>query len=131
MDWVLLNEEEVVFIHDEILNPGELQGFAGNKSLDSALSRVVHRVNFGLVSDVYDLAVVYAMVVATGHCFNDGNKRTAYAIIPATLKLNGHEAQYNEIELADMVRDLAQSKIDETQLANWLRIHAQQNCKEL
>jgi death on curing protein len=31
-----------------------------------------------MIADAFDLAATYASSIATGHCFNDGNKRTAF-----------------------------------------------------
>ena len=70
----LLSPALVVAIHDEVLNPGELAGLAQDKSLEAALSRVDNRLAYGMIADVFDLASAYAMAIARGHCFNDGNK---------------------------------------------------------
>lgn len=67
-------------IHDAVLNPGELPGRARDKSLEGALSRVENRLAYGVIGDIFDLAAAYAIAVACGHCFNDGNKRTALRV---------------------------------------------------
>jgi len=78
MTYHLLSAEMVELIHDEVLNPGELPGRAQDKSLDDALARVDKRLAYGMITDVFALAAAYGVVIATGHCFNDGNKRTAH-----------------------------------------------------
>ena len=124
MTWELLSIGDVILIHDEVLNLGELEGFAGDKSLDGAIARVENRINYNLITDEYHLATTYAMAIATGHCFNDGNKRTALAVLLVCLDRNNIDARWDGQELADQIIDLAQGKIDEDRLAQWLRRHA-------
>ena len=85
----LLSPEMVEAIHDAILNPGELPGRARDKSLDSALARVDNRLAYGMVADAFDLAAAYAMAIARGHCFNDGNNRPAHRSMHVRPDLNG------------------------------------------
>ena len=121
MSLVLLTPELIEAIHDEVLNAGELTGLAQDKSLAGALARVDHRLAFGLISDAYDLAAAYAMAVATGHCFNDGNKRTAFRSLNAALVLNGIDLDWQVQEVGQMIITLAQGQIDDSDLADWLR----------
>ncbi len=67
MSFVLLSVDKIIAIHDAILAPNELQGMAGDKSLEGALSRVENRLAYGLTDDIYSLASSYATFsVATG-----------------------------------------------------------------
>jgi hypothetical protein len=36
--WVLIDAEGVIAVHDRVLNPGELAGLAGGRSLEGARS---------------------------------------------------------------------------------------------
>ncbi|MEW9918859.1 type II toxin-antitoxin system death-on-curing family toxin [Marimonas sp. MJW-29] len=121
MSYVLLDAVLVEVIHDNVLNPGELQGMAGNKSLEGALARVDNRLVYGMVGDIFDLAAAYAVAVATGHVFNDANKRTAYRCMLACIDLNGHAISHDTVEAGDIIREVAQRKMDEEDLAAWLR----------
>ncbi len=116
-----LTVEIVVAIHDEVLNAGELPGRARDKSLEGALARVDNRLAYGLVGDVFDLAAAYCIVVAQDHCFNDGNKRTAFRAMNAALMLNGVTIDWNTEELGQIIIRVAQGRIDEGALADWLR----------
>ncbi len=124
MSYVLLGADIVAAIHDNVLNPGELQGMAGDKSIDGALARVDNRLVYGMVADVFDLAAAYAVAVATGHVFNDANKRTAYRTMLACLDLNGIAISHDTIEAGDIIREVAQRRMDEEDLAAWLRKRA-------
>jgi death-on-curing protein len=121
MSFLLLSVDHIIAIHDEVLEPNELQGMAGEKSLEGALSRVENRLNYGLVEDIYSLAASYAAAVSQAHCFNDGNKRTAFQVMDLILDLNGINAIWDVEEVGQKIVLLSQSKLDEVDLAQWLR----------
>ena len=121
MSFLLLSVDHIIAIHDEVLEPNELQGMAGDKSLEGALSRVENRLNYGLIEDVYSLAASYAAAVSQAHCFNDGNKRTAFQVMDLILDLNGINAIWDVEEVGQQIVLLSQSKLDDADLAQWLR----------
>lgn len=121
MSFLLLSVDHIIAIHDEVLEPNELQGMAGDKSLEGALSRVENRLNYGLIEDIYSLAASYAVAVSQAHCFNDGNKRTAFQMMDLILDLNGIHAVWGVEEVGQKIVLLSQSKLDEADLAQWLR----------
>jgi death-on-curing protein len=114
----------VIALHDAGMNPGELQGIAGDKSIEAMLARVENRLAYGILADAYDLAAAYAEAVSQGHCFNDGNKRTAFRAMHAILRMNGVETPDGIEETGDRIILLAQRKLDAADLAAWLRQHA-------
>lgn len=121
MSWVLLPPDLVIAIHDAVLNPGELQGLALDKSLDGALARVDHRIGYGMVGDVFDLAAAYAEAISQGHCFNDANKRTAFRVMHLCLHLNGESIPMDVGDIGPRIIALAQGKLSAEDLAGWLR----------
>ena len=121
MGLVALDASLVEAIHDEVLNPGELPGRARDKSLEGALSRVDNRLAYGLIEDAFDLAAMYAVAVATGHCFNDGNKRTAFRSMNAALAFNGVRLAWDMKEVGPVIVQVAQGLMNEAGLATWLR----------
>ena len=123
MSYRLLAADEVEALHDLVLNPGEL-GRAKDKSLESALARVDNRLVYGLINDVFELAAAYAEAIARGHCFNDGNIRTAYRTMIVCLKLNGIIISHDTEDVGDRIIALAQGGLHEEDFANWLRIKA-------
>jgi death-on-curing protein len=124
MTFVLLTPDLVEALHDSVLNPGELPGRARDKSLDGALARVDNRLAYGMVTDVFDLAAAYAVALARGHCFNDGNKRTAFRTMNAALALNGIRIAWSTQDVGDTIIRVAQGALDEGDLAEWLRARA-------
>jgi death-on-curing protein len=117
----LLSADLVDLIHDEVVNPGELAGRARDRSLEGALSRVDNRLAYGMISDAFTLAAFYAEAIAQGHCFNDGNKRTAHQSMDVCLDLNGIAIIWSVQDTADSIILLAQSKLAAEDLAEWLR----------
>lgn len=124
MTFRLLSPELVEAIHDAILNPGELPGRARDKSLEAALARVDNRLAYGMVADVFDLAAAYATAVARGHCFNDGNKRTAHQTMDTCLDLNAVEITWDAEEVGQIIIRCAQGMMEDGDLADWLRAKA-------
>ena len=120
----LLSPEWVEAIHDAVLNPGELPGRARDKSMESALARVENRLAYGMVADAFDLAAAYATAIARGHCFNDGNKRTAFRAMQVCLDLNGITLPFDTEEIGQIIIRCAQGRMDDGDLADWLRDRA-------
>jgi death-on-curing protein len=120
----LLSPDLVEAIHDRVLNPGELPGRARDKSLESALARVDNRMAYGMIADAFDLAAAYAMAIARGHCFNDGNKRTAFRSMHICLELNGIPTAWNTEEVGQTIIRCAQGLEEDGDLAEWLRKRA-------
>ena len=114
MSFLLLSVDHIIAIHDEVLEPNERQGMAGDKSLEGAsLSRVDNRLKYGLIEDIYSLAASYAVAISQAHCFNDGNKRTAFQVMDLILDLNGIHAVWDVEEVGQKIVLLSQSKLDE------------------
>ena len=124
MSFVLLTTEVIDAIHDEVLNPGDLTGRDLDKSLHAALARVDHRLAYGMIEDAFDLAAAYAVAIATGHCFNDGKKRTAFRTMNAALRLNGITIAWATEDVGPMIIETAQGKVEAEDLAAWLRARA-------
>jgi death on curing protein len=124
MTYRLLSVALIDAIHDTVLNPGELPGRARDKSLEGALARVDNRLLYGLIDDVFDLAAAYAVAISQGHCFNDGNKRTAHQAMDTCLDLNGIQITWSATEVGQVIIRAAQRQIDEAELGLWLRLRA-------
>lgn len=120
-----LTARDVLRIHDAVINANELQGLAGDKSLEAVIARVENRAHYGMIEDVFELAACYACYIAMGHVFNDANKRTAYATMKVCLVLNGVDVSLGAFqEVGDIIIQTAQRKVDEKELALWLRRRA-------
>jgi death-on-curing protein len=108
-------------IHDAVIGKKGLQGLAKDKSLEATLERIHNRLQYGFISDAFDLAACYATFLAKAHCFNDANKRTAAAVLFFILNANGIEINFPGFNLGDWIIDIASDKKSEIDLAHWLR----------
>jgi death-on-curing protein len=129
MTFVLLTIDDVVAIHDYVLDDHELQGLAAGKFLDGALGRVENRLKYGLITDVFELAAAYAAAISQAHCFNDGNKRTAFQVMDVVLDLTGVQMPWDTEVIGQKMVLLAQSKLDDASFADWLRQKANQSAE--
>ncbi|MDO5621128.1 MAG: type II toxin-antitoxin system death-on-curing family toxin [Paracoccus sp. (in: a-proteobacteria)] len=89
-----------------------------------SLARVGNHIAYGMVNDVFDLAALYAMAIARGHCLDDTNKRTAHQSMDMVLALNGVELSWPVEETGQKIIALAQGVIDDGVLSDWLRDRA-------
>jgi death-on-curing protein len=124
MSFVALTADQVVALHDAVLNPGELPGLALDKSLEGALARVDNRLAYGMIEDAFDLAAATALAIAQGHCFNDANDRTAHQAMDTVPDLNGIQIAWTADEIGPVIIRVAQRLMDEGQRADWLRKRA-------
>jgi death-on-curing protein len=124
MTYTLLSPAVVIALHQSVLNPGELTGQARDKSLEAALARVGNRLAYGMIADVFDLAAAYAIAVARGHRFNDGNKRTAFRAMNAALAMNGVKLTWTAEEIGQIIIRCARGLVEDGDLADWLRDRA-------
>lgn len=114
-----------MLIHEHVINVHELQGVAGNKSLEALIARVVNRLHYGMICDAYELAACYATYIAVSHVFNDANKRTAYASMKICLDINAIPNQLETEVVGQVIIRVAQGLMDEIELAEWLRGHCE------
>ena len=122
---IFLTSQQVVEIHEFVIDNHELQGMARNKSIDVIIARIDNRITYGLIRDEFELAACYACYLSVGHAFHDANKRTAFATMDICLVLNGFSLDYNAAEAGSLIIKAAQGIVDELELAEWLRAKAQ------
>jgi death on curing protein len=117
----VVDVDQVLEIHETVISDNELQGLAKNKSLAATLERVQNRLQYGFISDAFDLAACYATFIAKAHCFNDANKRTAATTLAIVLDVNSINIDFNNLDLGEWIVDVASDKKTELDLAAWLR----------
>lgn len=100
-----LTVQQVLDIHEHLLSlDGGRPGVKDLGSLESALAQPVLEI-FGVLrySNPISQAGAYLYYLARGHAFEDGNKRTATAVMLLWLKLHGHTV----VATDGMVEELA------------------------
>jgi death on curing protein len=108
---------------DQLREHGGLPGVRDVDALEAALARPRHKWNYQPDSDLSDLAAAYGFGVATGHPFHDGNKRSAFLAMAVFLGLNGKDITATEPEVVQVMTALAAGKLNEPDLATWIRTH--------
>lgn len=71
------------------------------------------------------LAAACGFALARGHCFADGNKRVALAIIDVFLQLNGSELAASELDAVVTLQALAAGELSEDELTEWIAANLQ------
>ena len=117
-------------IHSQLLTEhGGLQGHSRTGALEAALARPQNLLGYAQPEPTLaKLAAAYGFALACGHCFPDGNKRLALAVIDNFLQLNGYElTAADSPETVVMIAAVAGGEMSEEQLAEWI----QTNCQPL
>ena len=112
-------------IHAELIREhGGLQGASREGALEAAIARPQHACSCAeSAPSLASLAASYGFALAKGHCFSDGNKRIALAIIDVFLQLNGNELIVDEEGAVAMSLALAAGDASEKDLAEWIAAH--------
>jgi death on curing protein len=98
--------------------------------LSATLARPQNLLAYGDSPTLFDLAASYGYGLIKNHCFLDGNKRVAVAIVDVFLQLNGYELIAAEPEVVLCFLQLAGSvnlaEEDEAELAIWIEKNSRQ-----
>ncbi|HIB6560079.1 TPA: type II toxin-antitoxin system death-on-curing family toxin [Klebsiella pneumoniae] len=86
----IISAEEIIQLHDRLLRvtPG-VAGMPDPGRAEAIMYRVLNKIEYEGVTDVWRLAAMHLLAISRGHIFNDGNKRTALFITLLFLKRNG------------------------------------------
>lgn len=121
---IWMTEAMVQVIHaDQIATHGGAHGVRDEGLLASALGRARNRYGYE-ESNIHRLAADYGYGIARNHPFIDGNKRTAFQVMYAFLKVNGWELTAPEPEVVLVMQALAAGEMSEMELAQWLQYYS-------
>ncbi len=114
--------EAVIAIQAELIaEHGGLQGPPRLNDLQAALARPQNHLAYAAQPPTISrLAAAYGFALARGHCFPDGNKRIALALVDVFLQMNGFELDAAEPETANVFLRLAAGELPEEELAGWI-----------
>jgi len=120
-----LTVENVLDLHEKILkNTKEDKELAPHTSLSSALHRIDDHITYDGLDDIHEIAALYGIAIAKGHCFNNGNKRTALVSMLTFLLLNGINIDVSNELIEEVMVEIATDQINKKQLTIWLKKHA-------
>ena len=112
-------------IHTEqIREHGGLSGVRDEAALESALARPQQKWRYAQKVDVAWLAAAYGFGLIKNHPYRDGNKRIGFLSIVTFLGINGHDLDATDAEVIFEILALADGRVSEEELAEWIRQHS-------
>jgi death-on-curing protein len=108
---------------DQLREHGGLPGIRDENALESALARARHKWEYDQDADLADLAAAYGFGISSSHPYRDGNKRIAFLTMGVFLGLNGRSIETTEADVVTIILALADNKLSEKKLAQWIRDH--------
>jgi len=131
MDIENLLVEDVILIHeDELELRGGLSGVHLTK-LEAKLALPMSGYGgYERFPSIEEKAAVYHYYLASGHCFNDGNKRTSFLAAFVFLDFNGYDliAENDDVFHWTLKLANADTRPDFSEAVNWIknRMHKQE-----
>lgn len=110
--------------HDQLREHGGLPGVRDENILESALARPQQKWHYAERADVPLLAAAYAFGLVANHPYIDGNKRIGFLAMVTFLGVNGYDFSANEAEVVAEFLALADGRVSEKALTNWIRRHS-------
>jgi len=120
-NWLPL--EQVLEINREAVTiTGETYLLRDQGLLESALAKPLNHYHYNGVDDIVVLAVVLLMGIAQNHCFEQGNKRTAFTAAVVFLLSNGYNLVAADSEqLGELVTRLVAGQITDEAFTEIIR----------
>jgi death-on-curing protein len=109
---------------DQIREHGGLPGVRDENALESALARPQQRWHYSDRPDLPTLAAACAFGLVQNHPYRDGNKRIGFLALITFLGVNGHDFSATEAEVVTEILALADGRVSEGALAEWIRDHS-------
>ncbi|WP_100010164.1 type II toxin-antitoxin system death-on-curing family toxin [Lentibacillus sediminis] len=126
MEVEYLEIDDVIQLHDLALEKyGGLQGVDHSK-LEAKLHLPMSGWgSFNRYPSLEEKAAVYLFELASGHCFRDGNKRTAYLSTFTFLDLNGYDLIVDDDEVFRFVKMVADNETRPpfSEVVGWTKKH--------
>ena len=121
-----LTREIVLSIHGLSISWfGGADGLRDEHALETSLNRPLQHFCYGEPKPtVFELAAVYCSALVNSHPFIDGNKRTGFIAAYTFLGANGYTFEASEEESALQILALADNRLSDSELADWLEANA-------
>ena len=108
----------------QLAEHGGIQGVRDEGLLSSALARPRHLLAYAEETpDLACFAAAYGFGIAKNHPFLDGNKRTAAVVCETFIEINHYLLTADDQALYVAFLQLAEGKLSEEELAEWIRSH--------
>ena len=111
-------------LYDQLREHGGLPGLRDENLLESALARPQQQWHYGGKTDIPALAAAYAFGLVRNHPYRDGNKRIGFLAMVTFMGINGYEFDANDAEVIAEIVALADGRVSEEALVEWVRAHS-------
>ncbi|MEW6009454.1 MAG: type II toxin-antitoxin system death-on-curing family toxin [Candidatus Omnitrophota bacterium] len=121
-----LSIEQILLAHQELIKRyGGSHGIRDQGLLESAVFRPQASA-FGqdAYPTLFEKCAVLGHSLIKNHPFIDGNKRTGFAAMHLMLLINGYDLTSTTKEEVSMAENVALGKMNESEIALWLKQHA-------
>lgn len=108
-DYWLPSEHQILALHAEVIQPGELGSLRDATMLGSAVARPRQLLTYQGDKPVHVLASAVSTGLAKNHAFVDGNKRVAFAALEMVLGENGFRLTLTNDEAVDLMEGIAKA----------------------
>lgn len=120
-EWIWIPPHLAVAWHRQLVERfGGMPGVRDIGLLEGALARPRHLVAYENAVTTERLAALYGVGVAKAHAFIDGNKRIAFAVMVAFLKVHGRQLDVAEAEATRVMLAVAEGSMNEAALEAWI-----------
>ncbi len=120
-----IEKDEVIGIHDRLVSEtGESKCILNEGLLESALN--APQAYYGdeyCYKTIHEQAAIYLSRIASNHAFEQGNKRTAFAVMVTFLNKNDYDIEIADDEAERLVIKVVTHEITEEELTNILKKH--------
>ena len=122
---IRLSKEQVIKIHSMLIEQtGGSKGIRDEGLLDSALNAPFQTFDGEYIyKTIKAKAAKLGYFLVKNHPFIDGNKRTGILVMITFLEINGLEITCSDEELIILGLGLAEGKINDKDLLNWIIDH--------
>ena len=110
--------------NEQLREHGGLPGIRDENALESALARPQQKWHYAEKTDIATLAAAYGLGLVKNHPYRDGNKRIGFLAMVTFLGINGHDLRATDAEVVTEIVALADGRVSEDELADWIREHS-------
>ena len=115
--------QDIYELHKQLENAFILSSGVRDENLLASAVNTSFQTFMGndLYPSLYDKAAQLCYGIANNHPFTDGNKRTALHSMYVYLIINGFDITATQLDVENMIINVAAGNMTNTELAQWLR----------
>lgn len=115
--------QDIYELHKQLENAFILSSGVRDENLLASAVNTPFQTFMGndLYPSLYDKAAQLCYGIANNHPFTDGNKRTALHSMYVYLIINGFDITATQLDVENMIINVAAGNMTNTELAQWLR----------